>query len=957
MAVSDYDPIIEAAAKEWDVDPNWARAVMHHESGGNPVDAQGRPIRSSAGAGGLMQIIPRTAADLGVQNVDNPVENIWGGVKYLAQLRDQFGGNVANATAAYNAGPDRVSARLANGTPLPPETQAYLPSVAGNYQRFAARYPARPAAAASSAVAAAPKTPIAAPASPASGAMADDDFLKRAAGSRPQTSAGTGAVLPDDEFLKRAASGGNVSTAAPPPVVPDAEDIQPRPGNAPEAMFNAAIRGAKEGWQNTPDILSPAASQWLSDHGLGVIGNNTGLPSYLWKGAAAAGNALTSAATTGVTRAAEGIGDQSAVLGRIGNFPLLGRDLAAMAENPLAAAPHGMIPANGNPMRPSAFDAALNERVAQIHRGNPLATDTAPAALTGEMRSAVNGPSGNPLSAPASTVPVFGRLRAPAPIENASGSMASPANPLASVSPPFIPPGSQIPIPIRLHSLFTEDARLAAARPSEIPPGAVAVDPLTGHRAAIVQPGNAFAAAPPMVAHVNPLASPPPVPLAPAAAPLATPAPPLPGVPGAPDIGVPRSAGAAASREMTAPEVLSKDTPAQRATALQKLVNQSAEDRLTPQGRDDAVYFPGVERPEAMRDFSPAPIGETSSAIQHKVLYNTDTNYHDQFDARVKKNNDVMVEGLHDMFGDANARDAAMNHAKTLMPGSIDLFAGEKAVDARPIAARINDILAGPAGKRDAVRNQLNAILANLKGADGNLEQMPSMLKGVRDDITDKLYDKTPTVEGNAARTARNQLQEVLGVVDDTIGKGLPGTKYKDYLANLTSALGQVSKLDYMQQFLTGPKKLTDPAGHLQLTKINKMLDDIQKHHADRTGGAPQMTMDEINMIEAARNELAAKDLLDRRGAVRGSPTAQLTNASGILGSGPLGAGVKGAAEALTHAGLAATTGGVGNALLGGYKYIVKPAVQAAKDRKAAQALAATKNRLLSTAPSPNAIE
>lgn len=410
----------------------------------------------------------------------------------------------------------------------------------------------------------------------------------------------------------------------------------------------------------------------------------------------------------------------------------------------------------------------------------------------------------------------------------------------------------------------------------------------------------------------------------------------------------PQSVGAAA-RDLTqeAPEL----TPAQKATALQKMVNQAAEDRLTPQGRDDAVYVPGVERPEAMRDFTSAAEGAPSSALEHKTLYNTDSNYHDQFDALVKKNNNVMVDKLNDLFGDANARDAAMNEAKELMPGPIGLFDDESVVDAQPIVDRIHEILAGPAGKRGAVESTLKNILPKLYDADGNLEVLPSMLKGVRDDITDRLYDKSPTTEGNAARTARNQLNDVLSVVDRAIADGLPGTKYEDYLSNLSAALGTVSKLDYLQKFLTGPRKLTDLAGNLQYGKVQRMLEDIQAHHADKTGGAKELSPEEINQIEAVRNELAAKDLLDRRASVRGSPTAQLTNAAGILGSGPLGTGVRGAAEVLAHGGLAMTTGGVGNAMLGTYRLIAKPMMEAAKARAAAEKLAATKQRLLDTAP------
>ena len=104
--------------------------------------------------------------------------------------------------------------------------------------------------------------------------------------------------------------------------------------------------------------------------------------------------------------------------------------------------------------------------------------------------------------------------------------------------------------------------------------------------------------------------------------------------------------------------------------------------------------------------------------------------------------------------------------------------------------------------------------------------------------------------------------------------------------------------------------------------------------------------MPEINTIEAARNELALKKLLTDRASVPGSPTVQLANAAGVLGSGPLGAGIRGAGDVALHAGLAATTHGLGNAAL---QYIVKPAMAAKRARQTADVLAATKARLLDT--------
>jgi hypothetical protein len=388
----------------------------------------------------------------------------------------------------------------------------------------------------------------------------------------------------------------------------------------------------------------------------------------------------------------------------------------------------------------------------------------------------------------------------------------------------------------------------------------------------------------------------------------------------------------------------SRDIPATAALA----------DQLTPpQGRDDATYVPDVTRPEAMKDFGPAAPGEPMSAsAEHKVLYNTDPDYKERFDAVVRENNGVMTHDLIDgLIGDANSRKAAMDEADKLMPGPVGLFHDQRPVDAQPIVDEINDILNGPKGKLDAVKTTLGRVLASLYDKNGQLETLPSMLKGVRDNINHKLYDNTPSDEGAAARNSRDQLKAVQSVVDGVISEGVPGTKYQDYLKNLSAALGQVDKLDFLQKYLTGPKQLTGPDGLLQLNKVQQMLKDIEAHHDDETGGAKQLTMPEINRIEAVRNELQAKDLLDRRMKVPGSPTVQIASGAGILGSGPLGMGIKRAGEAALHLGLFKTTGGLGNAALVGYRYGIQPAMEARSAARAAAEMAARKERLLDTTP------
>ncbi|MFP5246026.1 MAG: lytic transglycosylase domain-containing protein [Thermoanaerobaculia bacterium] len=122
-----YAATMEEAGRAHGIDPRLLAAVARRESAWNPNAV------SNAGACGLMQLMPATARFLGVRNVFDPRENIFGGARYLRTLLDTFNGDLDLALAAYNAGPGAVE----NYRGVPPyrETRAYVKAVRANYER------------------------------------------------------------------------------------------------------------------------------------------------------------------------------------------------------------------------------------------------------------------------------------------------------------------------------------------------------------------------------------------------------------------------------------------------------------------------------------------------------------------------------------------------------------------------------------------------------------------------------------------------------------------------------------------------------------------------------------------------------------------------------------------------------------------------------------------------------
>jgi len=122
---AELERLIAGASAANGEDPALVKAVVANESGFDSA------ATSRVGAQGLMQLMPETAAEMGVGDAYDPAQNIAGGTRYLAQLLQRFGGDVPLALAAYNAGPEAV----AKGR-IPQETRDYVNSVLASYAQY-----------------------------------------------------------------------------------------------------------------------------------------------------------------------------------------------------------------------------------------------------------------------------------------------------------------------------------------------------------------------------------------------------------------------------------------------------------------------------------------------------------------------------------------------------------------------------------------------------------------------------------------------------------------------------------------------------------------------------------------------------------------------------------------------------------------------------------------------------
>lgn len=244
-------------------------------------------------------------------------------------------------------------------------------------------------------------------------------------------------------------------------------------------------------------------------------------------------------------------------------------------------------------------------------------------------------------------------------------------------------------------------------------------------------------------------------------------------------------------------------------------------------------------------------------------------------------------------------------------------FANKAPTDASAVNDQINSILAGPEGKRDAVKSTLTNVQKSLLDSDGNLETDPEMLYGVRKHIND-LLDPVAQRDKPELQQASRQLIGVKNSLDDAIEAGAPG--FKNYVAEYAKQSQPIDEQRYLQGL-----NLTDQDGNINSAAVDRAIKSINKQQTmpgvQNASAVSPEKIDDLNRLQrtlqtqrisansgkpvnsATFQNLATNSTV---GAVAGNPLVTLGAAGlGSLAGGPLGAvagaGVKMGVNKITH--------------------------------------------------------
>lgn len=851
MASSDYDKIINDAAEEWDIDPRILRSVMMQESGGHL-----RAV-SSAGAKGLMQIMPATGQELGLTNPYDPQQSIFAGAKYLSQLFDKYG-KTSLALAAYNAGPQRVDDYLAGRGSLPRETLAYVPSVAKIYASLeppksteTATQPQAPVSA---------NTPLILGDSIGQGIQAAtkaQGYTK--VGANPQQILSTITGLPDDQVRGRnvVLSGGASNN-------PDQVNLVEDQIKALKAKGAANVTVVGVG--DRPDFK--AAN--LDDKLAGITYQNGGTfvaldPATLGKDRVhptnytnLAGNVFPQQqqvpsqpalppndkgnATMASSRPSDedleaqwGVG-KDAAKPSAASSRLVDTDLeklwgVAPAQDPAAKVADKPVSPPAGPDYTGWDQVTPEAKLAQTYAVTAPSSDTSYQTLQKAIEPAPNTTYGqflpiardNTTGALRPAMPQAMRDLAQGGLDLAMGPTSGTVTPEGTMALATLPLTSPASGSGAVTGLVNSTGRNNPLRTNPILSDEFKAAP------GILEPSAQGAGTSTLTRRpVNPLAS-----GAEAATETASPSAPL--LP-------PLTSGAAVKRA----DALIQSFSAKPAGSTQEM-------NLIP------GYKPTLAE----------VTGDTGLANLQRSM--KDQGAH-QFDLQKAENNKVIADFTNRLVGDASDVDAATTARQTTVQPMYDkVFANKTATSAQPVSDMIDKLLAGPEGKKQAVASELQAIQRSLHvGNDlgAPLETDPLMLKGVKENL-DHLLSPLAQSDKPGLQQAARSLMGVKQATIDAIEAGAPG--YKAANQRYAELSQPIEESKYLQSL-----NLTNASGDVALQKIDTAIKTIQRQQQmNGVRKADNVSGDSLTQLQQLRDTLRAQGFGESGGKAIGSNTFQ----------------------------------------------------------------------------------
>lgn len=423
--------------------------------------------------------------------------------------------------------------------------------------------------------------------------------------------------------------------------------------------------------------------------------------------------------------------------------------------------------------------------------------------------------------------PVSGRRATPMARE---ASQEAPINPLAVATeaprapidtPVGVPPGAEVPISVRFRQAIERADEGAASQPGFIPPARV-VDPVTGAVTPVRNPLQTAAPETPLIA--------------------------------------PRSVGAAAS-EPGAANMTARETQAGRTVAEREKLFEPQ-----PTGRDPTLYIEGVN-PRASHIEQSANVSREAKILESAIPEEAKILAKDHNEARQRH------------FAQIAGSDVDIANAETARAAraEIDLDAtwkNKKDANTKPVFTVAQEIKSSPDGRRPVVRNAVDSVLKELVDGDGKPITDPEQLYGVRKHIDDLLSKEASRDNPMSVRAAAalSRIKEALDT--KVIEPAAPG--FREYLNNFSAASRPIDAMRILQSH---EPRLYDTQGRMQLSRVQKMMNDIvlsrSAHGINPYKSIPDEMLARDGPLWALRDDLRRVASAEELARARGSDTAQ----------------------------------------------------------------------------------